>query len=315
MLNVNCNLCGSRDHKAIIYSKDYTFPGTEKFQVVKCLTCGLVFINPRPTDDEMGRYYPDKYYDRYEELKDESEAIQNKKIKIVERIKKSGRILDAGCGKGYFLHNIQNKGWDVSGIEISAGAAGYARDILGIKNIYQQDILKVSLTADYFDVITLWNVIEHLSNPLQALKKAHALLKDDGVLIINCPNFNSILRVAFGDKWYQLDAPRHLYHFTPETLRQMLKISGFKIKKIDYAPFPLYATIWMKLGIFRWLGLKNFLYNAEQKEQNTSNIARRKTFTWILARNSFNLFCGILAVSLSFLRLGDDMCVVAGKKN
>jgi 2-polyprenyl-3-methyl-5-hydroxy-6-metoxy-1,4-benzoquinol methylase len=275
------------------------------------LECGLVFINPRPDKSEISRYYPADYFRCYEEIRGEYDVIQEKKIKITA-VKKPGRILDIGCGRGEFLAKMQAKGCEAYGVQLSAVAASYAREKLGLKNIYNQDLLTASLPEGSFDMVTLWHVIEHLTDPSATLKKIHGLLKDDGTLIVNCPNFNSGLRRIFREKWYQLDAPRHLYQFTPRTLRSMLKNSGFEVKSINYMPFPLYSLIWFKMSLFRWLGVGSILYPGSNVEGRAGK-ERRKGIAWALGRNIFNFICQIIGITFSLSRLGDEVCIKSEK--
>lgn len=313
MEQVNCNLCGSRESRILFYSPDFTFPKeAEKFAVVRCVVCALVFINPRPDKSEISNYYPADYFRCYAETRLETEAIQRRKAKIVGQISKAATILDIGCGRGEFLAEMQERGWEAYGVELSFIAASYAKEKLGLKNIYNADLLAVSLPENFFDVITLWHALEHLADPLATLQKIHSLLKDDGALIINCPNFNSGLRKVFQQKWYQLDLPRHLYQFTPQTLGPMLKKCGFVARGIDYMPLPLHSMIWFKMTIFRWLGLKGFLYSHITEEKRLAK-AKSRGMPWLLLRNLFNLICYIFALVLGLLRLGDDMCITAKK--
>jgi SAM-dependent methyltransferase len=215
---VKCNLCGGQDYERLFFARDHVFHTEEKFQLVKCSQCGLVFLNPRPSACEIGHYYPYRFFYN-PNIEKETEYGDEKKVDIVERLEKGGRILDIGCGKGGFLGKMQSKGWEVFGVDISTMASTYAREKLGIKNIYSQDLLDVSLPEHFFDVISLWHVIEHLPGPLGTLKRISRLLKEDGVLIIECPNFDSLSRIVFRDKWFPLSLPRHFYQFTPQILK------------------------------------------------------------------------------------------------
>jgi SAM-dependent methyltransferase len=313
MESVSCNLCGSEDYKILFSSPDFIFPKPEKFRVVGCVKCGLVFINPRPDKSEIGSYYPAEYFRPYEEIQKDANAmaIQESKAKIAG-VKKGGRVLDIGCGMGEFLSKMKDKGWNVFGVEVSPIASCHAREKMGLKNIYNQDILEFSFSDELFDMISLWYVIEHLGNPLITLKKAHSLLKPNGVLIITCPNFNSPLRKLFGNKWYPLDSPRHLYQFTLGTLREMFEASGFEITRVIHNPFLVHSMSCMKLSIFRWLGFKGFLY-SDTKSESRPNKKRAGLIFLEILRNYFNLACYGLTIILTLLRSGDDLCIKARK--
>lgn len=311
---VKCNLCGGQDYKRLFFAQDNLFPTEEKFQLVKCSQCGLVFLNPHPFSFEIEQHYPYEYFHRAKNIEQEEEgnSAQEKKVKIVERLKKGRRVLDIGCGKGEFLYKMQNKGWEVFGVEASPIISTCTREKLGIKHIYNQDLLNLTLPEDFFDVVTLWHVIEHLPDPLGTLKKINRLLKEDGALIIDCPNFNSLTRRVFREKWYPLDLPRHFYQFTPKTLKRMLELIGFVVEGINYKSFPIHNMCCLKLSILLWLSLERPLKQTlDTAPQRINNL--RKMFLWKLVRGVFNFGCLVTSMILALLKCGDDICIWARK--
>jgi SAM-dependent methyltransferase len=139
-----------------------------------------------------------------------------------------GQLLDIGCATGEFMSFTRQHGWNVSGIELVGKAAQIAREVHGL-NVYQGPIESIALPENHFDVITLWDVLEHLPSPRTTLIHARRLLKPGGLLVFSIPNLTSFDRYIFGTSWIGWDAPRHLYLFSPDNLDQLMKIAGFSL--------------------------------------------------------------------------------------
>ncbi|MCM8832036.1 MAG: class I SAM-dependent methyltransferase, partial [Candidatus Omnitrophica bacterium] len=265
-LQNSCNLCGGLQFKYLFSGKDWLLGGEENFSLVKCLNCGLVFLNPRPSNfDEI---YPLEYYKNYGEQKTEIKILENKKEKKILKFKKEGRLLDVGCNKGFFLAGMRNYNWDVWGVDISSFSCEYAKNIFGLKNIFCANILDIEFKDNFFDVITLWQVIEHLDRPSEVLKKLNRFLKKDGLLLIECPNFSSVGAKIFKDKWQGLDLPRHFFQFSPKTLTKLLNKAGFRVKKIDH-----FGNIISNLVILRTSILRTLKIEKRPKTINKNSIS------------------------------------------
>jgi SAM-dependent methyltransferase len=145
------------------------------------------------------------------------------------------QVLDIGCNLGSFLAALRDRtGCSVVGLEPAPTPAQYAREHfhLDVREAYLEDVVD-SLTPASFDVITLWHVLEHLWAPRRALQIIHSLLKPGGTLIVEVPNFDDPLRRVFGGFWSHIDVPRHLLHFTPRTLRNLLEGAGFTVETLQ----------------------------------------------------------------------------------
>ncbi len=142
-----------------------------------------------------------------------------------------GRLLDVGCGSGKELESFKELGWDVTGVEMSPYSASKARARLGCE-ILVGDFEEIPLDEQRFDVVRFSHSLEHLQSPRKALEKAFRVLRTSGLLWIEVPNAASLERRLFGAHWYCWDLPRHLYHFTPETLARLLSRTGFRAEKI-----------------------------------------------------------------------------------
>jgi len=233
---VSCELCGAEETRPIFEVKDYErgFPGA--FQIVQCRKCQLTFLNPRPTKEAIGAYYTrDDWYRAKEGVSLEEAQISNRPWREIQAFrcrpvltyKESGTILDVGCGDGLLLKFFSEKGWHCYGIERGEIAASYARG-LGLE-VRQESIEEISFQENFFDVVSFFAVIEHLHHPLSALRKVSRFLKEDGFLYLGgIPNFECFERKLFGRRWMHLNAPRHLFHFTPQTMKPLLEEAGYR---------------------------------------------------------------------------------------
>ena len=143
------------------------------------------------------------------------------------------RILDVGCGSGAYVARMGRLGWEAHGLEMNPDAARYAREQLDL-NVQDGRLPDPRLETGYFDVVTMWDSFEHMPNPTDVLTDVHRLLAPGGLLIFNTPNFDSIYRRTFGDKWFNVAAPLHYYHYTAKSLPRLLAKAGFRIRKIKY---------------------------------------------------------------------------------
>lgn len=234
---VKCNLCNSEDYGQLFSAGDDNLTKQGMFSVVRCRHCGLVYINPRPAKEGMAEFYPAAYYklEKSESnyllsiLKDKrsiKEMVRN--CHEIERLKEKGKILDVGCGRGDFLSCMQFRGWETYGVETAEVAVRHCREVQGL-NIFHGELLEANFPANHFDVVRLWHVLEHVQIPKEILQEINRILKPEGLLVISVPNIDSYEAKIFREKWYALDLPRHLYHFSTKTLKRILEKTKFKI--------------------------------------------------------------------------------------
>ena len=226
-----CLICGSHKNSPYLTVPD-RFNPREKFQLVKCNWCGFVFLSPRPDEESIGAYYQSEAYQPHQEkARNISEKIyrwvrtQNVRYKrnIIEEIMEKGSMLDYGCGTGEFLLEMQRAGWQTLGYEPADKAANIAREY-GLKMIKDFTEIRSRLNA-----VTLWHVLEHVHQANALLDNFHQMLAPDGILIIAVPNRLSFEAQMYRSNWVAWDAPRHLYHFTPEDMIQLLEKHSFQI--------------------------------------------------------------------------------------
>lgn len=230
-----CPLCGEVDAETLM-SAGRRFGPELVYQVVACNRCSLRFVRPLPTEEELVTLYGDDYYGEQEpailswdrlRLALHSTVLWHRRQTL--RWRSPGRLLDVGCGDGDFLAALEKRGWEVHGCEFSRTAAGLARS-KGIE-VHQGPLSSAGYPAGFFDVVTLWHVLEHLPEPARDLTVVHRLLKDDGLLVIEVPDSASPTFHLCGRSWFPLDVPRHLQHFTPTTLDAMLDRAGLRVQR------------------------------------------------------------------------------------
>ncbi|TAE68353.1 MAG: class I SAM-dependent methyltransferase [Bacteroidetes bacterium] len=244
----NCPVCEHDYFSPFLVCKDYTVSEKE-FQIVACQNCDFKFTNPRPSAEEIGKYYhSDNYISHSNTKKGILAQIYQKvrKISLQAKLKhiqkesqlEKGSILDYGCGTGNFLKICQENNWEVTGIEPEEIARKQAEDLLKI-NI-KENIFETELKTKSFDVITLWHVLEHIHLLDETIEKLRELLKPNGILLIAVPNCASADAKKWKEYWAAYDVPRHLYHFTPQTLPLLLKKHSIKIDKYMAMPYDSY---------------------------------------------------------------------------
>lgn len=227
-INTICIVCGS-------ISFDF-FANKNNFNLYKCKDCSLIFVWPMP--ENLSSLYLQDYfsgakhgfgYVNYEEDKVPMVSTFNHFLDIIEKFSnKKGKLLDVGAASGFFLELAQKKGWDVSGVEISEFAASKARERgLNVATGTIED-LKVD-HGEHFSVITMWDVIEHISNPILAISKASELLEDRGIIAINTPDSGSLFAQVLGKKWHLVVPPEHLFLFDKKNMENLLEKQGFGV--------------------------------------------------------------------------------------
>ncbi len=231
MEKVSCALCGSEDYSVLLEAEDCRFPKKgERFCVVQCRQCGLLFVNPRPTKGELSRFYPRDYYCAGSET---LRALPKPKVKRLMRARRSGRILDLGCGDGGFLLQFKRIGWDVYAVDVSEKACALASMKLG-RNVFNCELKDCRFPESFFDVVTANHVFEHLLDPNEELREVHRILKHDGIVSMGIPNIDCMQFRVCRESWLGLDLPRHICHYSPRTAQEILEKNGFRVVSIRY---------------------------------------------------------------------------------
>ncbi len=237
---VDCNLCGKNEAKLLFSLEDRSWTShlTGEWNIVQCENCQLVYLNPRPIKETLKIHYEKQYMKPgmswlsklFESLKEIQEHL-TKKIPL----KENGRLLDVGCGTGRFLVRQRDRGYEVYGVDIDESACEYVNRC-GL-TAFCGELRDTHWPDEYFDVMTFWDCLEHDFNPLETLKITRRILKKKGILILSLQNFASLERKFFQKEWSYFSVPRHLYHFTPETISNLLFKAGFTVEKIKFSFF------------------------------------------------------------------------------
>ena len=225
---LKCPKCSFDSFQHFYTCRDFTV-SKELFEIVECLQCGFKFTNPRPDHLEIGKYYESQEYIShsnsnkgifnkiYHYVRDV--AIKNK-IKLITDLKtKNKTILDIGCGTGDFLSEIQKHGWQITGVEPNTLARETAINHYSIPVVDENKLSEFA--SNSFSIITLWHVLEHVHNLKQRIKEIHSLLEKEGYAIIAVPNHTSWDAKHYNSDWAAYDVPRHLYHFSPTTIKDL----------------------------------------------------------------------------------------------
>jgi SAM-dependent methyltransferase len=224
-----CELCGSTTFG--------NFLKTDEYCLVRCQDCDVVFLAPQPPKPEVREmssalYGSDGYKDMYFDSEHKLRKRYARFFKEIGKYKKSGRLLDIGCSYGFFLDAAKDS-WETYGLEPCKRSADFAQSNFGLK-VTTGPIDGAVFPSDYFDVITMWDMLEHVSSPRNTLKEASRMLKKNGILFLQCPNIDSLMaRVARYKAWTWLCLPDHLFHFSPSALASLLEKSDFRIIKIS----------------------------------------------------------------------------------
>lgn len=238
------------------------------FSVVRCDDCGHFFTDPVPAPEIMENFYPKQYYahvNPQKSLKVRSKwwikkrchrPIEGKhQLRLLNRLlaepaySENGRLLDVGCGNGEYLFFAKDCGWQVAGVEPDAEAVAASRERgLNVKQGITEDI---PFEDDSFDVVRAWHSLEHTVSPTRALSEIRRVLKDDGRALIGVPNYGCEQSQAMGRYWPALEVPRHLQHFTEQSLARALAEAGLE-KEDDfiYSGIPFFDVMW-RLTVYK----------------------------------------------------------------
>lgn len=234
-----CPVCKSESINDKFSAQDHTV-SQESFRIFHCNNCSLRFTQHVPSQQEIGKYYASENYISHS---DTQQGIVNRLYHIIrkktlvskqaliekETGKAKGKILDVGCGTGAFLHTMKQAGWECTGLEPDETARNKASELYNIQPMPSEEIY--ALHEKSFDAITMWHVLEHVHDLHEYVAQLCNLLTPSGKLFIAVPNYTSYDAQHYGADWAAYDVPRHLYHFSPESMNELMKQHGLIIKK------------------------------------------------------------------------------------
>lgn len=316
-IDVPCDLCGLADAEPLFSARPDE--SEELFDVVRCRRCDLVYLDPAPAPEDLGRWYASDYYGpentKFDGVTEKAVAFFTwwRGLILKRWAPAGGKVLDVGCGRGNFLEVMARRGYEVHGTELSGLSATRARKLFG-PNIHVGQLAEAEFPEKTFDLTTIWHVLEHVYDPLGHLRELHRVLKDDGRLVVAVPNFGSIQAGFGGPSWFHLDVPRHLFQFTPQTLTRLLDAAGFEpvywsFHSIEQNPFGLLQTVLNKLPL-----PQNALYHVLKME---TPLALSKGAALLLKLAYYFLMpAAIVLTSLgALIRRGGTFYVVAKKRS
>ena len=243
--SIPCSLCQS-NNSSFIMKKD-------GFSIVECENCSLVYVNPRLSSEAYEATYNSKNYGHIiSQLALESHEYRKERFGV-ERINLINKfnqlsakktVLDIGSASGFFLEAASEAGWEAIGLELTESAVNFSRS--RGNDVRQSTLENANFQEKSFTAVTMFDVLEHLPDPVSTLKTIHNLLEDDGLVYIYVPNWNSASRLLMGENAHFIWPTHHLTYFTPVTLTQALEKAGFQVEKIETQGLDIIDWLWQE---------------------------------------------------------------------
>ncbi|MEO1528326.1 MAG: class I SAM-dependent methyltransferase [Planctomycetota bacterium] len=317
MESTPCPLCGQDAFVSVMKGRDLLFFCPGEFSIVRCTACAHAYLNPRPTLAEIGKFYPDDYGPHADESNAAKSDAGEQAIPVVESQdgddapksepwylsgfvraipglrgfyywlmrdralilpdvpRSEKRALDLGCGSGGDLVRLRDQGWNAEGVELTPAAAEIARS-RGFR-VFTGTLEEAEFDNQTFDAVFASMVVEHLHDPIATLREIDRILAEDGWVVFTVPNFGCWERWFFGRFWYALETPRHLQHFTPRTLKNMLQGEGYRQVRVVHQE--TCNQVFGSLGIMlrqsgKMNGLANRLVDVPHRPSMFGNLLR-----------------------------------------
>lgn len=305
---VVCQVCGNKESSK--FKERFTKPD---FKVVECTECSFQFIpNYFRKDTEYVEYKTEKDLEQVRRGNDWLKYQRHKlRFDLIKKFKKSGKLFDLGVGWGHFLETGRQLGYEISGIELAKNPYTYAKEDLKLP-VEFIDFFEMKLNEKEFDIITMWDVLEHIDEADKVIERCKVMLKDDGILVIQVPQIDSYFAKRAKENWNMMGLD-HVNYFSVKTLTQLLEKHGFEVKKVQ-SVFEL--KLFLMYILLPWLKKRKKLIedpedisSAERQEYYNKTANKPK---WML--QLFVLGHNILFHIFSALKIGDEMTVVATKK-
>ena len=221
-----CPACGTPANTRWLTVPDRFHARTEPYDLARCGSCSLVWLHNRPLVDGMWRHYGDRYDRSVIAAGGDANRWRGRRATLLA-FESQGKLLDIGCSSGGFLASLRSPSWQLFGIEMSEWAAKLARERSGAE-VLVGDALDARFAPGTFDAITCFHVLEHLPQPAEVLARIGEWLKPGGIFYVMTPNIDSVGARVFGSYWYALEVPRHLYLFSPASLRKLCQSAGLE---------------------------------------------------------------------------------------
>lgn len=300
----DCYICGSYKKLELFTKKNY--------KIVRCLSCGFVYLSPKPSSDELAQFYRnfDYHNPSISEKVIKSDAIRS--IKLINKFKpQTGSMIDIGCGRGFLLDEARRFGWKVFGIDYSQKVLDYAKNVLNLDTTCAD--IRSYVSHNKYSVVVLNQVIEHVTNPKRVLKNCYKLLDEKGIIYIATPNIESVAAKVHKEHFDHIIPPEHVGYYSRKTLSLLLEKCGFKVIYKGSWSYPVDLA-----GIIKKL-LKGSVLNEstciEKELQNSLN----KNQKYDLLKNAKYLvfdkvFCGLFYKVLNIDSFGINLEIIAIRK-
>lgn len=236
-----CDLCGSLNSKPLWH--------IDGQWLVRCKDCSLVFLQRRPSQGALQALYSESYFQSSDPLKEGYEDYFSMRPGLIQVFKErlemiegycpgKGHILDVGCAMGFFLEVARERGWQCQGVEFSPQMASHAQQSLSLP-VHTGSLSQIPLPEESFDVVTMWDVLEHTLSPRQEVEKAHEIVKKGGFLFLTLPDQGSLISKLMGKHWFGYKKVReHFYYFSKHTIKRLLQEVGFEVIQVRPTCWP-----------------------------------------------------------------------------
>jgi SAM-dependent methyltransferase len=236
-----CPVCGQADAQLWLQGPDRFHGRQEKYTLVRCPVCSLVWLSPPPKPAEMHVHYTDAYHKLISAAGENSPVRWKARKAALTPYKRSGALLDLGCSSGSFLESIHGESWKLYGVEMSAEGAKTAEERSNAQ-VFVGDILDAPFPRESFDAITCFDVLEHLYEPRRVMARVGEWLKPGGIFYVLVPNVDSAEARVFGSYWHGLELPRHLFHYSPASLKFLAETAGLREVSLETRRNPAVGT-------------------------------------------------------------------------
>jgi SAM-dependent methyltransferase len=237
----HCPICGQAAAQKWLQGPDRFHGRREKYTLVRCPGCSIVWLEHPPAPEEMHLHYTDGYHKQISAAGENSPIRWKDRKAALDPYKRSGSLLDLGCSSGSFLEFMHGASWKLSGIEMSAEGAKTARERSNAQ-VFVGDILDAPFPPESFDAITCFDVLEHLYEPRQVMARVSEWLKPGGIFYVLVPNVDSAEARVFGSYWHGLELPRHLFHYSPASLKYLAGTAGLQEVSLETRRNPAVGT-------------------------------------------------------------------------
>ena len=261
-----CSLCGGLDGRVFVHAKQRT--------VAECPTCGLRALSPMPSMDDLiavNNETVHPFFNAYLEDEESYRGYFARKLDDLQRHEASGRLLDVGCGAGFFLDAARERGYDIAGVDLSSVPVGYARDTLGL-DVTIGSLYEYQAPSGSFDVVTMFQTIEHDPTPTALGAELFRLLAPGGTLMVTTPAADGFVARVMGKRWFGYRNVEHVSFFNRQSLQYLLEAAGFEIVLLEVEHG---KKLTMKYVLNR---LINYYYNHRTFLSNSLRIFRPPMF-------------------------------------